>query len=62
MFGATQTDLDYWISSPQPLKSTGKGIQGLRHCEAEKGLIPDVGCVDILEVRLALVQASLALH
>ena len=48
--------------SPQPLKSIGKGSQGLRDCEAEKGLIPDVGHVDVLEVRLALVQASLALH
>ena len=43
-------------------KSTGKGSQGLRDCEAENGLIPDVGCVNVLEVRLALAQASLALH
>ena len=55
MFGATQTELDYWISSPQPLKSIGKGSQGLRDYEAEKVLIPVDGCVDVLEVRLALV-------
>ena len=55
VFGATQIELDYWLSSPQPLKSIGKGSQGLRDCEAEKGLIPAVGSVDFLEVRLALV-------
>ena len=55
VFGATQTELDYWLSSPQPLKSIGKGSQGLRDCEAEKGLIPGVGCVDVLKVRLTLV-------
>ena len=55
MFGATQTELDYWLSSPQPLKSIEKGSQGLRDCEVEKGLIPVVGCVDVLEFRLALV-------
>ena len=43
--GATQRELDGWLSSPQPRKSTGKGSQGLRDCEAEKGLIPGVGCV-----------------
>ena len=62
MFGVTQTELDYWISSPQPLKSIGKGSQGLRDCEAEKGLIPGVGCVDVLEFTLTLEQSSLALH
>ena len=55
MFGATQIGLDCWLSSPQPLKSIGKGSQGPRDCEAEKGLTPSVGCVDVLEVRLALV-------
>ena len=45
VFRATQIEGDYWISSPQPLKSIGKGSQGLRDCEAEKGLILDVGCV-----------------
>ena len=55
VFGATQPELDYWISSPQPLKSIGKGSQGLRDCEAEKGLIPSVGCVDVFKVRLTLV-------
>ena len=54
VFGATQTEIDYWICSPQPLKGIGRGSQGLRDCEAEKGLIPGVGCVDVLEVRLAL--------
>ena len=54
VFGATQTKLDYYLSSPQPLKSIGKGSQGLRDCEVEKGLIPVDGCVDVLEVRLAL--------
>ena len=43
--GATHTELDGWISSPQPRKSTGKGSQGLRDYEAEKGLIPGVRCV-----------------
>ena len=55
MFGATHTKLDCWISFPQPLKSIGKGSQGLRDCEAEKGLIPSVRCVDVLEIRLTLV-------
>ena len=55
VFGSTQIDLDYWISSPQPLKSVGKGSQGLRDYEVEKGLIPGVGHVDVLEVRLTLV-------
>ena len=40
--GATQIELDCWLSSPQPQKSTGKGSQGPRDCEAEKGLIPSV--------------------
>ena len=53
MFGATQIELDCWLSAPQPLKSIGKGSQGLRDCEAEKGLIPSVGCVDTLEVRVS---------
>ena len=34
--GATQTELDCWLPSPQPLKIIAKGIQGLRDCEAEK--------------------------
>ena len=55
VFGATQTELDCWISSPQPLKSIGKRIQGLRDYEVEKGLIPGVECVDVLEVSLTLV-------
>ena len=55
VFGATQTELDCWLSSPQPLKSIGKGSQGLRDCEAEKVLIPIDGCVDVLEVSLTLV-------
>ena len=55
VFGATQTELDYFHSSPQPLKSIGNGSQGLRDCEADKGLIPGVGCVDVLEFKLTLV-------
>ena len=55
VFGATQIELDCWLSSPQPLKSIGKGIQGLRDCATKKGLIPSVGCVDALEFRLTLV-------
>ena len=55
VFGATQTELDCWISSPQPLKSIGKGIQGLRDYEVEERLIPSVGCVDVLKVRITLV-------
>ena len=55
VFGATQTELDCWLSYPQPLKSIGKGIQGLRVYEAKKGLIPVDGRVDVLEVRLTLV-------
>ena len=43
--GATQRELYGCISSPQPQKSTGKGSQGLRDCEAEKGPIPGVECV-----------------
>ena len=42
------------LALPPPLKSIGKGSQGLRDCEAEKGMIAGVGCVDVLEVRLAL--------
>ena len=53
--GATQIELDYWISSPQPLKSIGKGSQGLRDCEVEKGMIPGVGFMDVLEFMLDLV-------
>ena len=53
VLGATQTELDCWLASLQPLKSIGKGSQGLRDCEAEKGLIFGVGCVDVLEFRLA---------
>ena len=30
VFGATQTEEDCWLSSPPPLKSIGKGSQGLR--------------------------------
>ena len=55
MLGATQTESDCCLSSPQPLKSIGKGIQGLRDYEIEKGMIPGVGCVGVLEVRLNLV-------
>ena len=55
VFGATQVDLYCWLSSPQPLKSIGKGSKGLRDCEVEKGLIPGVGCEDILEFSLILV-------
>ena len=47
VFGATQIELNCWLSSPQPLKSIGKGSQGLRVCEAEKGMIPVDGCVDV---------------
>ena len=54
MFGSTQIELNCWIYSPQPLKSIGKGSQDLRDCEAEKGLIPGVGCVDALKVRVNL--------
>ena len=62
VLGATHTELDYWFSSPQPLKSIGKGSQGLRDCEAEKGMIPGVECVDVLKVRLVLVWVPLVLH
>ena len=55
VFGATQIELNCWLSSPQPLKSIGKGSQFLRDCEVEKGLIPSVECVDVLEVGLNLV-------
>ena len=55
-FGATQIELDGWLSSPQPQKSTSKGSQGLRDCEVEKGLNSWCRvCVGVLEVRLALV-------
>ena len=55
VFGATQIEGDCWLSSPQPLKSIEKGSEGLRDCEVEKGVFPSVGCVDVLEVRFALV-------
>ena len=55
MFGATQIELDCWLSAPQPLKSIRKGNQDLRDYEAEKGLIPGVVHVDVLEVRITLV-------
>ena len=41
--GATPTELEGWLSSPQPLNSTQS--QGLRDYVVEKGLIPCVGCV-----------------
>ena len=44
-----------WLSSPQPLKSIGKGSQGLRDCVEEEGLIPIDGCVDVLYIWLTLV-------
>ena len=44
VFGATQIELDCWLPSPQHLNSIGKGSQGLRDCEVEKGLIAGVGC------------------
>ena len=34
-------------------KEYWKGSQGLRDCEAEKGLIPGVGCVYVLEIRIS---------
>ena len=55
VFRATQIELDCCVSSPQPLKSLRKGIQGLRDYEVEKGMILVDGCVYVLEVRLALV-------
>ena len=55
VFGATKPELDCWLSSPQPLKSIGKGSQGPRDCEAGKGMILVDGCVDVLEVTLAMV-------
>ena len=55
VFGATWKNLDCWLSSPQHLKSIGKGIHGLRDCEVQKGLIPGFGHVYVLEVRLTLV-------
>ena len=54
--GATQTELEGWLSSPQPQSSTGKGGQGLRDCVAETGLISWCWvCVGVLEVRLVFV-------
>ena len=40
--------------SSTTLEEYWKGSQGLRDCAVEKGLIPSVGCVDVLEVRLTL--------
>ena len=37
------------------LEEYWKGKLGLRDYEAEKGLTPSFGCVDVLEVRLTLV-------
>ena len=38
-----------------------KGRHSLRDCVEEKGMLPSVGCVDVLEARLDLVQVSIAL-
>ena len=56
----TQTKLLSWLSSPQPLNSTGREI---RECVAEKGLISLCWvCVGVLEARLVLVLVSVALQ
>ena len=44
-FGSHTERVRWLDSSPQPQKITGKGSQGLRDYEADKGLIPGVGCV-----------------
>ena len=53
--GTTQTELEDWISSPQPLNSTeGKsGPEGLCSREGTDSLC--WVCVGVLEVRLVLV-------
>ena len=38
-----------------------KGRHSLRDCVAQKGMLPFVGCVDVLEARIDLVQVSIAL-
>ena len=38
-----------------------KGRHNLRDCVAEKGMLPCVGCVDVLEVRIEMVRVSIAL-
>ena len=53
--GTTQIELEGWISSPQPLNSTGREVRA-RGTVAEKGLISlRWVCVDVLESRLVLV-------
>ena len=41
--------------------STGEGRNSPRDYGVEKEMIPGVGCVDALEVRLDMVQVSIAL-
>ena len=38
-----------------------KGRNNLRVCATEKGMLPCVGCVDVLEVGIDLVQVSIAM-
>ena len=44
--------LDFFSTTPE---WHWKGMHGLRDYVAEKGLIPFIGCVGVLEVRLVLV-------
>ena len=44
--------LDFFSTT---LEEYGKGKSGPRDCEGERGLIPSVGCVEVLEVSLTLV-------
>ena len=52
VFGSHSDRIRLLAFFPTTLEEYWKGNQGLRDCEAEKGLIPGVGCVDVLEVRL----------
>ena len=52
MFGSHSDRFRLLAFFSTTLKSIGKGSQGLRECEVEKGLIPGVGCVDVLEVKV----------
>ena len=50
--------LDFFFTPPEQHQ---KGRHSLRDCVAEKVMLSCVGCVDVLEARLDLVQVSIAL-
>ena len=59
--GTSQTDLEGWFSFWHTLNRTRKGRNSQRDCVAEKGMLPGVGYIDVLEARIDLVKVSIAL-